>query len=171
VLKELPPISVREEAVFEDDLMQKLVDSRLDISVMYTPQSRLGFKVEQLFDEHLVMASTRPITRSQIGESYFYVDWGPEFYQRHEMNFPGLHSAVLVADIGWIGLQYILDTGGVCYFPIRVLRPYIAKGELYIVKEVPEFLLPAYAVYPTLENSSHIDLAMKLMRGLSRQII
>lgn len=168
-LKNLPGISVRAETGVEDDLMQKLVDGRLDIGIMYTPQSRPGFKVEQLFVEHLVMASARPITRSQIDESYVYVDWGPEFGQRHEMNFPGLHSAALVVSIGWIGLQHILEVGGTGYFPIRALRSPMARGQLHLVKEAPEFLLPAYAVYSTVESSPPVDAAMKIMREISRQ--
>ena len=31
--------------------MQSLVEGRMDIGVMYTPQSRPGLKVEQLFEE------------------------------------------------------------------------------------------------------------------------
>jgi DNA-binding transcriptional LysR family regulator len=171
VLKELPSVMVRAETGYEDDLMQKLVDSRLDIGVMYTPQSRPGFRVEQLFDEHLVMASTRPINRTQIDGSYVYIDWGPEFYQRHEMNFPGLHSTGLVAGVGWIGLHHILDVGGIGYFPIRALRPHIAKGHLHVVHDAPEFLLPVYAVYSTLESSHHLEQAIKLIRDFSRRTI
>jgi len=38
--------------------MQGLIDGRMDIGVMYTPQSRPGLKLEQLFEEKLVMVST-----------------------------------------------------------------------------------------------------------------
>ena len=51
MLKEAPDISVRTEVGLEPELMQGLVEGRLDIAVMYTPESRPGLKVEALFDE------------------------------------------------------------------------------------------------------------------------
>src|SRR3546814_1109765 len=48
-----PDISVRAEIGLEADLMPGLVEGRLDIGVMYTPQSRPGLKVEPLFEERL----------------------------------------------------------------------------------------------------------------------
>jgi LysR family transcriptional regulator, flagellar master operon regulator len=49
MLKLAPDIAVRAEIGLEADLMQGLVEGRLDIGVMYTPQSRPGLKVELLF--------------------------------------------------------------------------------------------------------------------------
>jgi DNA-binding transcriptional LysR family regulator len=43
-----PEISVRAESAFEPEIMQGLVEGRIDIGVMYTPQSRPGLKVELL---------------------------------------------------------------------------------------------------------------------------
>ena len=40
--------------------MQGLIEGRIDIGVMYTPQNRPGLKLEQLFEEKLVMVSTDP---------------------------------------------------------------------------------------------------------------
>ena len=58
LLQNAPDISVRAEIGLESDLMQGLVEGRLDIAVMYTPESRPGLKVELLFDERLVLVST-----------------------------------------------------------------------------------------------------------------
>ena len=55
-----PEISIRAESALEPELMQGLVEGRIDIGVMYTPQSRPGLKVEQLFEEHLILVSTDP---------------------------------------------------------------------------------------------------------------
>ena len=46
-----PEISIRAESALEPEIMQGLVEGRIDIGVMYTPQSRPGLKVEQLFEE------------------------------------------------------------------------------------------------------------------------
>src|SRR5690606_33232770 len=78
-----PDVAVRAEIGFEEDLMQGLVEGRVDIGVMYAPQSRPGLVVEALFDEQLVLVSTNPDSDVHPGPSYVYVDWGPEFYARH----------------------------------------------------------------------------------------
>jgi LysR family transcriptional regulator, flagellar master operon regulator len=53
---EQPDISIRAESALEPELMQGLVEGRIDIGVMYTPQSRPGLKVEQLFEEQLILS-------------------------------------------------------------------------------------------------------------------
>ncbi|MCP1741231.1 DNA-binding transcriptional LysR family regulator [Bradyrhizobium japonicum] len=55
-----PQISIRAESALEPELMQGLVEGRIDIGVMYTPQSRPGLKVELLIEEQLVLVSTNP---------------------------------------------------------------------------------------------------------------
>jgi len=57
-----PDISVRAEIGMEADLMQGLVEGRLDIGVMYTPESRPGLKVELPLDEQLISGVDRPAT-------------------------------------------------------------------------------------------------------------
>ena len=46
-----PQIAIRTELGFSATLMQRLVEGTLDFGVMYTPQSRPGFELEQLFEE------------------------------------------------------------------------------------------------------------------------
>lgn len=86
--KATPAISFRAESSLEPEIMQGLIEGRIDIGVMYTPQSRPGLKVEQLFDERLVMVSTSARNAPEPQAGYVYVDWGPEFYARHSASFP-----------------------------------------------------------------------------------
>src|SRR3546814_3676476 len=67
--------------------MLGLVEGRLDIAVMYAPQSRPGLTVETLFEERLILVSTDPASRPEPGPGYVYIDWGPEFYARHSASF------------------------------------------------------------------------------------
>ena len=53
-----PEISLRAEVGFEEDLMHGLVEGRVNIAVMYTPQSLPGLTVERLLEERLVLVST-----------------------------------------------------------------------------------------------------------------
>lgn len=62
-----PDVAVRAEIGLEEDLMLGLVDGRVDIGVMYTPQSRPGLNVEVLLQEELVLVSTEPTDSDHPG--------------------------------------------------------------------------------------------------------
>ena len=163
-----PDISVRAEIGFEDDLMQGLVEGRIDIGVMYTPQSRPGLAVERLLEERLVLVSTEEQGGSQPDEGYVYVDWGAEFYAQHSVHFPEYAGAGVIANVGWLGLHHILDGGGGSgYFPLRLVAPHLASGRLHRRPQSPEFRLPAYAIYPDEPDSEIVSLALCAMRQIA----
>src|SRR5512134_1666092 len=142
-----PDVSLRAEIGFEEDLMQRLIEGRIDIGVMYTPQSRPGLKVEFLFEERLVFVSTSPTSEPKPGKGYVYIDWGPEFYAKHSISFPDFLSPHLWVNIGWLGLQHILENGGSGYFPLRLVRSHLESGRLHLLRDAPAFRHPAYVVY------------------------
>jgi LysR family transcriptional regulator, flagellar master operon regulator len=162
-----PDISVRAEIGFEDDLMQGLVEGRIDIGVMYTPQSRPGLAVERLLEERLVLVSSEATGEPRPGEGYVYVDWGPEFYAQHGVHFPDYAGASVIANIGWLGLQYILKRGGSGYFPLRLVATHLEHGRLHHRVQAPEFHLPAHAVYPDEPRSEAVGLALEAMRQIA----
>jgi DNA-binding transcriptional LysR family regulator len=142
-----PDIALRAEIGVEEDLMLGLVEGRVDIGVMYTPQSRPGLNVELLLQEELVLISTEPADFEQPGPGYVYVDWGPEFHAKHSASFPDFAGASLSTNVGWLGLQQILDVGGAGYFPRRLVARHIASRRLRELR-APVFRLPTYLVYP-----------------------
>lgn len=162
-----PDISVRAESALEPELMQGLVEGRIDIGVMYTPQSRPGLKVEQLFEEKLILVSTRSASSPEPGKDYVYVDWGPEFYTRHSACFPSFTGPSVTANIGWLGLRHVLENGGSGYFPVRIVKPHLESGHLHSVDGAPDFFMPAYAVYPSDEGASNVRNALDLMRKIA----
>ena len=162
-----PEVSVRAEIGFEPDLMDGLVEGRIDIGVMYTPQSRPGLKVEQLFEEKLVLVSTDPASSAEPGPDYVYIDWGPEFFATHNVTFPDFAGPALSANVGWIGLQYILKNGGSGYFPLRLILQDLKIGRLTRLTGAPEFTLPAYAVYPAEGDPDLFGAALSLMHELA----
>jgi Transcriptional regulator len=162
-----PDVSLRAEIGFEEDLMQRLIEGRIDIGVMYTPQSRPGLNVELLLEERLVFVSSSPTSDPKPGKGYVYVDWGPEFYTRHSVSFPEFVSPGLLVNIGWLGLQHILENGGSGYFPIRLVRSYLENGRLHFVQEAPEFRHPAYAVYSMEAEGDLVQTAVAGMRQVA----
>jgi DNA-binding transcriptional LysR family regulator len=162
-----PDIAVRALIGFEEDLMEDLIEGRAQIAIMYTPQSRPGLTVETLLEERLVMASTRAKPPSEPQGDYVYVDWGPEFFAQHSLAFPNFTGAALTVNMGWLGLQRILASGGSGYFPLRLLREHELAGRLHLVADAPEFRGPAYLCYPTKTDSDALTLALDTIRRVA----
>jgi len=162
-----PDVAVRGITGHDDDLMDALIEGRAQVGVMYTPQSRPGLTVEPLLDERLVMVSTRPKPPSEPKSDYVYVDWGPEFFAQHSLAFPNFTGAALTVNIGWLGLQRILASGGSGYFPLRLVREHEIEGRLHLVADAPEFRLPAYLCYPTKTDSESLVLALDTIRRVA----
>jgi DNA-binding transcriptional LysR family regulator len=165
-----PDIAIRAENALEPELMQGLVEGRVDIGVMYTPQSRPGLKVEQLFEEQLILVSTNKSSPPEPQPGYVYIDWGPEFYARHMALFPDFAGPSLTANIGWLGLQHVLENSGSGYFAHRIVAPQLAAGRLHVVKGAPEFMMPAYVVYPGDSDDAVIAEAVTIMHRLARDV-
>ncbi|MFB9262497.1 LysR family transcriptional regulator [Bradyrhizobium erythrophlei] len=162
-----PEISVRAESGLEPELMQGLIEGRIDIGVMYTPQSRPGLKLEQLFEERLVMVSTAARSKPEPQPGYVYVDWGPEFYARHNACFPNFGGPSLTANVGWLGLQHVLANGGSGYFPERIVRPHLEARQLHPVGNAPEFSMPAYVAYPLDGDRDLFGIALEIMHRVA----
>lgn len=162
-------IAIRSEIGFEEDLMRRLIEGMLDIGLMYTPSHSPGLIVEHLFDERLVLVSSR---RDDVkpGEDYIYVDWGPGFYAQHAQSYPDLEQPSQVVNIGWLGVQLILSNGGSCFLPARMAEPFITSGQLHRVTGSPEYIHPAYMVYPRETDNEVLELAVEGMRKLANEL-
>lgn len=163
-----PDVSIQSEIGFEEVLMRRLIEGTLDIAVMYTPSHAPGLVVEHLFDETLVLVSSKPDTRWP-GDDYIYVEWGPGFYARHREYYPDLERPAQVVNIGWLGVQLILTNGGSCFLPIRMARPLIESGRLFQVTDGPEFPHPTYMVFPRQSDSETLQQALMGLRELGRE--
>jgi DNA-binding transcriptional LysR family regulator len=166
-----PEISIRAESGLEADLMPGLIEGRLDVGVMYTPQSRPGLKIEKLLDERLVLVSTNPRSAPEPRQDYVYVNWGAEFYTKHKTFFPNFGGAALTVNIGWLGLQHLMKNGGAGYFPLRIVMPHLRTGRLTIVRNAPEFLIPAYVVYPAEHDLPALPDAIAIMHATAAAIM
>lgn len=162
-------VSIRSEIGFEDDLMRRLIEGTLDIGLMYTPSHSPGLVVEHLFDETLVLVSSRRDTRWP-GEDYIYIEWGPGFYAKHREAFPDLERPSQVVTIGWLGVQLILTNGGCCFLPIRMAQPFVDSGRLFKVNDGPAFVHPAYMVFPREADSDGMALALRGLRELAGEV-
>jgi DNA-binding transcriptional LysR family regulator len=163
-----PDVSIRSEIGFEEDLMRRLIEGTLDIGLMYTPSHAPGLVVEHLFDETLVLVSSRRDTKWP-GEDYIYVEWGANFYAKHREHYPDLERPAQVVNIGWLGVQLIVANGGSCFLPIRMAQPLLDSGRLFKVSNGPEFVHPAYMVFPREADSDVLRQAVEGLREQARE--
>lgn len=163
-----PDISLRLEAGFEEGIMQGLVQGTVDVGVMYTPESRPGLGVERLFEEVLVLVSSEP-SRPWSDKSYIHMNWGPEFHLQFTTAFPEMPPPAITANIGWLVIQQILHCGGSGYFPRRIVRKLIERGEMWQVRGSPVFSLPAYMVYPLDRQEDMLVSALDGLRALGAE--
>lgn len=160
-------VVINSEIGFEEDLMNRLIEGTLDIGVMYTPRHSPDLIVEHLFDETLVLVSSRA-NDTEPGDDYIYIGWGPGFYSQHAQNYPDLERPPQIANIGWLGIQLILANGGSCFLPARMAASFIAAGRLYRVNDSPEYILPAYMIYPRNTDNPVILQAVEGLRELAK---
>jgi DNA-binding transcriptional LysR family regulator len=84
----------------------------------------------------------------------------------HSPSFPDFRGPAVTANIGWLGLQHILETGGSGYFPVRLVRPHLASGRLVPLQGAPEFSLPAYMVYAPEGRPDFLEEALQTIRDV-----
>ena len=166
-----PDVAVRGEMRFDQGLMEDLVAGRLDIGVMYTPQSRPGLTVEHLLTEELVLVQRSGEqgtggTHAGPVDDYVYVKWGPEFYDRHSISFPERPPPPITAGIAWIGLRYIVKYGGSGFFPRRFVKDLLQDGVLTVLPDAPNFSMPAYIVYAD-KPGELVRQAIELLHGMA----
>lgn len=159
-------VVIRSEIGFEEDLMHRLIEGSLDIGLMYTPSHSPGLIVEHLFDETLVLVSSRTDDRGP-GADYIYIEWGPGFYAQHAQSYPELEGPPQIANIGWLGVQLLLSNGGSCFLPARMAAEFVATGRLHRVQDSPEYIHPAYMVYPRESDNPVLEQALSGLRELA----
>jgi LysR family transcriptional regulator, flagellar master operon regulator len=144
----IPDIAVSATASSARELTQRLVEGTLDLAVMYRPTQPPGLTIEHLFDEEIVQVNSQP-TKSRRGPSeYVFVDWGHDFELDHAAAYPDLLQTGLNLDIGPTALDFLLANPASGYFPMRLVKPHIARGRLRLNKRARKFVYPVFMVYP-----------------------
>src|SRR5690606_31484279 len=149
-----------------DALVADLVEGRLDIAAMYTPQSRPGLHVDLLVEDALVLVEADGPPGSAVPRDRVYVDWGPEFRRHHRMRFPEEPAPALAIGLGTLGFDYLVQYGGTGYFPRRLAQPLIDSGRIRPIADAPAFALPIYMVHSTEADSTVIGPALDGLRAI-----
>lgn len=149
--------------------MQGLIQGDIDIGLMYTPENRPGLGIEYLFDEQLQLVTTEENGEWQ-NERYVHIDWGPEFEAQFITQYPEAQTPALLANVGWLGVQQLLHSGGSGFFPLRMTEQLIKQGRFWAVPGSPIFELPVYLVYPLERQDEAMTVALHGLRKLGEEL-
>lgn len=164
----MPEIAFRAEVARPDRITRQMIDGAVDIAVLYTPQIRPGIRVEELFEERMVLVSTASSTVG-LGESYVYVDWGQEFTAFHGTNFPEYRHPRMTFQLGPVTLNYLMNNGGSAYMPMRLVAPLVESGRLFLVADAPDFTLSAHVAWRDKIKAELVDEALVHLRETVRR--
>lgn len=160
----LPDIAVSASSGSPPVLTERLLEGTLDLAIMYRPVTPPGLAMEHLFDEELVLvASGRAALRRSAGD-VLHVDWGPEIQGDNGGRKHGT-AAHLNLDLGSMGLDYMLANDASGYFPLRLVRGYVDRGRLSIVRRSRRYIYPVYMAYPEARDE---DAYEPILEGLRR---
>ncbi len=168
--KAMPSIAFRAEVARFDRITRQMVEGTIDIAVMYTPQIRPGLEVDYLFNDNLVMISSRP-GAVKIDKEYIFIDWGEEFSAFHAYHFPDYLHPRMTFNLGQISLNYLLNNQGSAYMPLRLVAPYIDNKKLFFVKGMPEFQFPVHVAWRSQLDIELSQQAIKLLKDTVEQSI
>lgn len=167
-----PDVAVRAELGFEEELIFGLIDGRIDIALIYTPQSHPGLVVEPLLTDELVLVAGRPCESvTDAMRDFVLVDWGPAFKARLAAEFPDAPPSRLTTNVGWIALELILTSAGSAFIPRRMAIGYLDAGELHLVPNAPVYELPAYVTYPVTEEPDRLERPLDYLRRLVADVM
>lgn len=163
-----PEIAIRAQMVASSPaLMQQLLDGILDLIVLYRPETRPGFIIRQIFEEHLVLVTSEPSSTIIEEDRYIYVDWGPEFQADHAMNFPELSTPTMNLNVGSLGISFLLENKATGYFPLRIVEPFLLSGDLKLHKDAPVFTYPTYVAYSEDHDKGLIETALNGLKHVA----
>jgi LysR family transcriptional regulator, flagellar master operon regulator len=80
------------------------------------------------------------------------VDWGDVFRDRVEGSAVLLPEPVVQINVAWLGLDWLLRTGGTAWLPQHLVRQHIEAGRLVRIPDSEAVNLDVYAAF----NQEHI---------------
>ena len=151
-------------------LMQRLVEGTLDLAVLYRPAQPPGIIVEHLFDEEFVLVTSAKTPGRRTQTDFVAIDWGGDVQAETAPRVPEFGRAGLSLNLGSLGLSFMLANEATGYFPQRLVKPYLTKGRLKLVKKGRRYVCPVAMVYPeTYDEEAYEPIITALRDVAARQ--
>lgn len=158
-------IATRIQSDYSVYLLHELREGLLDLALVFEPQQAPGLSFEALINEPLILVSTQPrVVGNGPQEGYIYVDWGHQFQDQHNREYPQVpHHRITVA-LESQALEQMLSRGGSAYLARSTAQPLLDQQKLYEVQDARVFDL---TIYLALLESKRNDIGViKAIEGL-----
>jgi DNA-binding transcriptional LysR family regulator len=143
-----PEIAIRGEGGDAEYLLRRLFQGWLDVCIVYTAQSRVGFKIQQLFEDPLVLVSTVDRGVVDWDPDFLEIDWDESYRSQVEnLYHRDDKSPFLSVTMGWLGLRLITKFGGSTWVPHRLFKKHNLQRRLYLVRGAPTITRIAHMIY------------------------
>lgn len=166
----MPDLSIRAELGMPDRLTRLLAEGTVQCALMYEPTLRQGLDAEEVMQEELILVAPWPEPTLDIKGRYAFVDWGPEFVDRHAAFLPDLTNPGLTLAFGALAADFILRRNLAAYLPARAVFRLIAAGQLHPVPEAPVFPYPIWVVWREDTEPELLDAARSSLKTLAAGI-
>ncbi len=146
--EQLPDLGLRAELGMPETLTRAMTEGVMQISLTYQPTFHPGLRIEKVMEDELVLVAPWPdATIEQLAGRYVFVDWGPDFLQFHNLHLPTLTNPGLTLSMGSLSTLYAITRGLAAYLPARIVKSYLASGELHLVAGAQTFTRIAWSVW------------------------
>jgi DNA-binding transcriptional LysR family regulator len=147
----MPETALQVETGTADLLIRKLLDSVIDLAVLFEPLQAPELEIRELGIINLVMVATRAGLKPEEAcrSGYILVDWGTAFARNHARLFPELPAPALHMNLGLLARRYLDRCEGAAYLPEQMVSTAHGSRRLYRVKSAPQIERTAFAVFRT----------------------
>jgi len=152
-LKNSPDIVFRMEAHSQEMLLHRVLDGSLDLGIMFESPQMHNLNVREVGNFELVLVSTHQGLSAEEAitkDDYVLIDWGTEFSTIHARTYQAASPPMLRANLGGIGLSYLLNNGGSAYLEHGAVASFIESEQLFPIEDAMIINRKIYAVYSTL---------------------
>ncbi|MDI3324771.1 LysR family transcriptional regulator [Pontibacterium granulatum] len=162
-----PGIATRIQSDYSVFLLNEMRDGLLDLALIFEPMHSPGLHMEPLFEEPLILVSTEPRTvGSGHTEGYIYIDWGHQFQEQHNHEYPDVPHHRITLALEYQALEQMLERGGSAYLAHSTVQKYLEEGKLFRVEGAREFKLTIYlAVADARRNDPAVLQAIEGLRA------
>ncbi|MBV7314347.1 LysR family transcriptional regulator [Shewanella sp. NIFS-20-20] len=149
---------------------RQLLDKTLDISITLDPPQLDELEQVAIGQLSLVLVSSQAETdvESMANLAYVKVDWGTAFNSWHAQHYSFLPVPMLQTSSADMALNYLLAQTSMAFLPLDLVEPYLAAGQLHVVRGASGLQRNVYLTYwPQSSKSNEISAAIDLLSSVS----
>ena len=127
-----------------------ILADELDAIVVFDPPYHSGLEVSEVdtLDLDLILVSSEPVSLYALSNlNFYYVDWGTHFADQYQQLMADKLTPTMSFNISSMALDFMLEQGGLCYLSRLDAQAYMDHGQLYEVKDAPQFKRQIYFCY------------------------